>query len=300
MRYDSIMKIALVTAERARALDDDLPPLESALRGRSAVVSIPDWDDPTIEWNGFDIVLLRSPWDYTTRLTEFLSWAERVSTQTTLLNPFPVIQWNTDKHYLADLADAGVATVPSTFVEPGESPQAAISDFLRRHTDAEFVVKPAVGAGSRDAQRYEREEYRTAIAHIQRLLDAHRSVLLQPYLGTVDEVGETALIYFAGQFSHAIRKGALLRRGEEPTAAVFAPEKITHRIPSTEELHLGRQILAAMPFGTLPYARIDLLRDTHGAPCVLELELTEPSLFLAYREQAAERFAEVVLSNWSP
>jgi len=288
--------IALVTARAARRLDEDLAPLEAALRSVGAEVSIADWDDADVEWSAFDLALLRSPWDYTKRLPEFLSWAERVSTLTTLLNPLPVVRWNTDKHYLALLAQAAVPTVPSHFVEPGEDGAAGLQRFFSLHPNiAEFVVKPAVGAGSRDAQRYARADVEAATAHAQRLLDSKRAVLLQPYLARVDESGETALIYFNGHFSHAIRKGALLRRGEVPTRALFAEEHITTCIPETDELHVASQTLAAIPFGTLLYARVDLIRDAAGSPRVLELELTEPSLFFANAPGSAMRFADMIV-----
>ena len=215
-------RIALVTTRAARDLDDDLLPLAAALRARDADVSIVDWDDAAMDWSRFDIALLRSPWDYTQRAAEFLAWAEHAATRTRLLNPIDVVRWNVDKHYLGDLAARGVAIVPSRFVEPHEDAQLGIDAFLATHADAgEFVVKPAIGAGSRDAQRHARAARGDAVAHARRLLDANRSVLLQPYLDRVDDVGETALIYFDGQFSHAVRKDALLQRGADSMRALF-------------------------------------------------------------------------------
>ena len=143
--------IALVTARAARGLDDDLSPLQTALQDAGANVSIVDWDDASADWGRFDLALLRSTWDYTDRLAEFLGWAQRVGSQTHLLNPFDVVRWNTDKHYLRDLAKAGVATVPSEFIEPGQNAAAELDRFQVSH-DGEFVVKPAIGAGSRDAR----------------------------------------------------------------------------------------------------------------------------------------------------
>src|SRR3954469_15994498 len=252
--------IALVTAAAARDLDEDLRPLELAMRNAGARLSIVDWDDAAIVWSDFDLVVLRSTWDYSLRLAEFLRWVDRVSPLTKLVNPGEVVRWNTDKHYLAELANAGVPVVPSTFVEPGEDASRALDAFLANAGD-EFVVKPSVGAGSRDAQRYARGERDAATAHAKRLLDENRSVLLQPYLARVDAHGETALIFFAGKFSHAIRKGPLLKRGEGPTRALFATEHITPRTPSADEIAVAMRTLAAMPFGELLYARVDLI---HG------------------------------------
>ncbi len=305
-RTSALPRLALVTAAAARDLDEDLPPLEAALRALPGIqISVVNWDDSGADWSAFDLALLRSTWDYSQRLPEFLDWATRAAIHTTLLNPLAVVRWNTDKHYLNDLAEAGVATVPSVFIEPGEPARGALEAFLRHHVPRsdgdegeEFVVKPAIGAGSRDAQRYGRDEVEAAVAHCQRLLEARRSVLLQPYLDRVDDYGETALIFFAGHFSHAIRKGPLLRRGDGPTRALFATEHITPRTPSADELRLAERTLAAMPFpGPLLYARVDLIHDADGTPCVLELELTEPSLFFDHAPGSAERFARAVVAS---
>ena len=287
--------IALVTAREARELDEDLAPLFSALASSGAAVRVVEWDDNEVDWSHFDLALLRSTWDYSMRLPEFLDWAERTASATHLLNPLAMVRWNTDKHYLAELMDADVRTVPTTFIEPGESANQIMNEFLVQHAATEFVVKPAVSSGARDAQRYGRRQLDIAKLHIRRLQDANRSVVLQPYLERVDAEGETALIYFDGRFSHAIRKGPLLLRGEASTRALFAAEQISPRVPRLDELRTGERALAAIPFATPLYARVDLIRDADGTPRVLELELTEPSLFLTYAAGSVERLAALVL-----
>ena len=282
-------KIALVTATEAETLDEDLPPLIAAFNGEATAVR---WDDPAVDWSSFDLVLLRSTWDYVPRLAEFLAWCERVAAQTLLLNPPALVRWNTDKHYLADLAAQGLATVPSHFLEPGRHRAAELQGIVAQLASEEFVVKPAVGAGSKDAQRYRRRQLQTAIRHVDVLLVDGRSVLVQPYLDQVDSAGETALMFFDGAFSHAIRKGPLLRLDEGPTEHLFAPEDITARTPSSDELALATRVVAAIPGGAPLYARVDLLRAADGSPCVLELELTEPSLFFPYHAQSAERYVD--------
>jgi len=282
-------KLALATATAARGLDDDLEPLEAALRAIGVETQVVDWDDERTDWSAFTAVLLRSTWDYSFRLEEFLAWCKRVSFVTTLLNPLDVVRWNTDKHYLRDLSKLGIATVESHFIEPGEEPD-AFPAF------DEYVVKPAVGAGSRDAQRYLITERDDAIAHVRRLIQAKRSALIQPYLSRVDDDGETALLFFGGEFSHAIRKGPLLRRGEGPTRALFAPEHIAPRTPSEAELSLAKRVIANLPFAVPDYARVDLLPSPDG-PKLLELEMTEPSLFFSTAPGSAERFAQVLAAR---
>jgi glutathione synthase/RimK-type ligase-like ATP-grasp enzyme len=289
--------IALVTARAARALDEDLAPLTAALAAAGARGEITDWDDSEVDWARFDAVVLRSAWDYHERLPQFLAWVERVAGVTMLLNPLDVVRWTLDKHYLGELARAGAPVVPTRYLEPGEEPGAALMQFLAADPCREVVVKPAVGAGSRDARRHARGAREEILDHIRPLLSAGRSVMLQPYLERVDSDGETALMYIDGRFSHAIRKGALLPSGAPSTAQLFASETIAPRSPGADELAAGERILAAVPYPTLLYARVDLLRDREGAPRLLELELAEPSLFFAHAPGSAQRFAAALLKR---
>jgi len=149
--------LALVSARRARGLDEDEAPLLEALRAGGARVDVADWDDPGVDWRSYSLAVLRSTWDYIDHLSEFLAWADRVSALTALCNSAAVVRWNTDKHYLSELARAGVPTVPSRFIEPGEDAAAALAEFGSGLTEAQLVVKPAVGAGSRDTHRYRRQ-----------------------------------------------------------------------------------------------------------------------------------------------
>ena len=201
---------------------------------------MPCWDDPSVDWSQFDVAVLRSTWDYAERIDEFLAWIAHCAVVTRLENPPEIVRWNTDKRYLQDLARAGVPVVPTRFVVPGADASAELDRFLAGgpgvlsvgHVEqfADFVVKPSVGAASRDAARYRRADRALALAHLSRLLDAGRHTMLQPYLDRVDQQGETALMYFEGEFSHAVRKGPILRAGADLVAGLFAREAITARV----------------------------------------------------------------------
>jgi len=225
-------------------------------------------------------VVVRSTWDYTGRRDAFVAWAQSVGRR--LVNPPEVIRWNTDKRYLADLEEVGLPIVPTRFVAPGEEPD---------EMPAHCVVKPAVSAGSRDTARH--EDRGAARVHVRSLTHAGRVAMVQPYLEEIDEAGETALLYCEGAFSHAIRKGPLLLGGAATVQGLFAPENITARDPRPAEREVGDAVMAEVGrrFGPLLYARVDLI----GAdPVVLELELTEPSLFFAHDAGAPARFAEAI------
>ncbi|MCW2958410.1 MAG: hypothetical protein JWP18_1213 [Solirubrobacterales bacterium] len=277
--------IALVTCAELPEGDPDDRELPARLGGEWV-----RWDDPAVDWQGYDRVLLRSPWDYAQRAEEFLAWADRVGDR--LLNPARVIRWNTDKRYLGELREAGLPVVPTAFIAPGDT-------LLPDPATGEIVVKPTVSAGSRDTARFATTDQDGA----QRLLDAihssGRTAMVQPYIPSVDERGETALLFFGGTFSHAISKGPLLQPGSGPTEDFFAPETITPRRPTPDEHAVAGAVVAfvAQRFGRpLPYARIDLVEGPHGSPLLLELELTEPSLFFAHALGAIDRFSAAVSS----
>lgn len=285
--------VALATCREFSELDVDDWPFADALRARGVQVEPAVWTDASIDWKRFDAVLVRTTWDYAPQRDAFLAWARSVAESTLLLNEAWLLQWNTDKHYLAVLQQAGIPIAPTTFVEPGDDRSRWLDDI-----GSEFVVKPAVSAGSADTRRYAAVDAVAARAHVARLLDQGRSVMIQPYLSAVDEVGETALIYFDGAFSHAIRKGPLLRLdgGMNVVAGLFAEEQIDPRTPSAQERDLADQVLASIPGGHVPlYARIDLIPDADGRPVLLELELTEPSLFFTHDADAADRLAQATV-----
>lgn len=263
----------------------------AALAAEGAEAEVVVWDDPVVDWGAFDLVVVRSAWDYVARRAEFLGWATTVAARTRLANPCDVLVWNTDKHYLRDLAAAGVAVTPTAFFEPGDSVVIP---------PVEVVVKPAVGAGSVDAERYPPGRRGDARAHAARLLDEGRSVLVQPYLSAVDHHGETALVFFGGRYSHAVRKGPILRPGGTAfVEGLYAAEDISTRKPAAVERALAEACLDAVPGGRerLLYARVDVVAGTDGDPVVLELELTEPSVFVDRAPGSAERFASAILAS---
>jgi len=285
--------VALATCADLPEGDEDerlIGPALAALgvRSRFAV-----WSDPAVDWDAFDLVVVRSTWDYTLARDAFLAWA---ASPRRLLNPEPVLRWNTDKRYLDDLAAAGAPVVPTAFVVPGGP---------RPPLRGEVVVKPTVSGGALDTGRFAPDRHREAHEHLTALQAAGRVAMLQPYLGSVDERGETSLLYLGGEFSHAIRKGPLLRPGHAPVdgsdAAVglFVAEEITPQEPAPREREVGDAVVAHVRerFGPLLYERIDLVEDDDGEPRLLEAELTEPSLFLGTSEGAAERFATAIAAR---
>lgn len=283
--------LVIATAIAATGHDADLPPLVAACQATGLDTRVLAWDDPTIRWHGFDAVLLRSTWDYISQLPEFLAWCTQVQQHTLLLNPLAVVRWNSDKHYLADLAAIGVPVITSQFVEADESALPALQTWLANQPACEFVIKPCVGAGAHDAVRYSPGQLFAASNHLARLLDRQHAALLQPYLESVDLHGETALVYVNGELSHAVRKAARLDGTNTPL-----PERITACLARPAQVSLAEHALEATSRllqleQPLVYARVDMLDDANGTPRLLELELIEPSLFLDHSANAAQVMA---------
>lgn len=277
-------RISLVTCERFPAMEEDDQPVIPALasRGIEAVPSV--WNDPAVDWASFDLNVVRNPWDYTDQVDAFIAWARRTPR---LANPGETIAWNIDKRYLAEIAAAGVPTIPTTYVAPG--------DPLPSLPAGELVVKPTVSAGSRDTLRL--DDPAAIVAQIEHIHGLGKTAMVQPYLAAVDEVGETATIWFHGEFSHAARKGPLLPLGRSLVEGLYAPELMTARTASPEELEVAAAALDAVPGGAanLLYARVDLIPDADGTPTVLEIESTEPTLFLTIGDAYA-RFADAIVT----
>jgi glutathione synthase/RimK-type ligase-like ATP-grasp enzyme len=243
-----------------------------------------------VPWGGdfsaFDAAVIRGPWDYVYDRSAFLDWAESVPCP--LHNPVDVLRWNTDKRYLRDLAGAGVPVVPTSWSdEPGWS-----------LPEGEFVVKPAVSAGARWSARYKgREDWKRAEAHIERLASAGGVAMIQPFVPTVETVGESGTYVFGGEVSHAIRKGSILAPGAEPEdLPAFASVDYVTAAPVDPALATFALAAVAASPGPLLYARVDTVASPDGTPWLIEFEAAEPYLFLDRSPGAADRFVQAWLA----
>lgn len=239
-----------------------------------------------------DLLVIRSPWDYTDHYLQFLDWLNAASVP--VLNPIELVRWNTDKRYLLELQAAGVPTIPTVIVETPDQM------WEPPHGFAEFVVKPVVGGGSRGVRRFAHHQVDEAHEHIGTLIATVSPAMVQPYLPSVDGGSETALIHFDGEFSHSITKGPMLSKDGERrmVEGLYFEERIEAREATDRQRAVALAALAAIPTsiaGSMPlYARVDLIDDDDGAPILLELELVEPSLFFGFAPSSADAFVAAI------
>ena len=259
--------------------------LLEALERQGVAASPAVWTDPDVDWGAFDAVILRGTWDYQIQLGAFLAWVDAVAGTTRLLNAADVVRWNTDKRYLRDLEAAGVPVVP-TFWPDGPLPELE-----------DFVVKPSVSAGGMNTKRFSASERGEAADLAEHIRASGQAVMVQPYVASVDAEGERAVLFFNGLYSHTIRKGALLPPKGSKGKRRFGSGDATPAPTDPAQVAAAQQALTAAPTSKPPlYARVDLVRGSRGEWLLLELELTEPAMFLAHSEGAANRFAAAIVA----
>lgn len=264
------MRVALATCLRMREIWFDDVPLRDTLLARGHAVDVVPWQE--LDGSRYDVVVIRSAWDYTEHREEFLAWAASVPA---LVNPYDVVAPNTHKGYLLSLP---VPTVPTRLLPAGSTYDVRECEWPRA------VVKPAVSAGARDTLAFRRRWPRLAQELVDRLLPT-RDLLVQPYLRSVEWGGERSLVFLGGEYSHAVQRPPYLLTKLDAESAPVEPRG--------DELELAA---AALPRG-LAYARADLVRDDSDSPVVAELELVEPQLFLRFApDSAPARLADAITS----
>jgi glutathione synthase/RimK-type ligase-like ATP-grasp enzyme len=263
-------------------VDDDL--LRGALEGRGAKAASVVWDAENADWSGFDLCLVRSTWDYHEKYDRFLDWTRRVAATTALRNPVETIAWNSDKTYLRGLSEQGVRTVPTAWVSRGS--EGDLEQILAEQEWDEAVVKPVVDLGAKNLRRMRRGERSTALESVLQRHDA----MVQPFLPSLEEEGETSLVFIASELSHTVRK--------RPAAGDFRVQSIwggtaAPAEPKATQVELAQQALGQLDEVPL-YARVDLVTGLDDEPCLIELELIEPNLYLSTHAGAANRLADAV------
>jgi hypothetical protein len=279
--------------------DPDTPLLLRGLAEAGFRVSAPVWHDPTVDWAAFDLLVIRSPWDYPERYAEFTGWLDRAAGRTRILNAPDLIRWNIDKRYLDDFHTLGIPVIPYAFCTTPAEVEAAIA----AQAPGRIVVKPTVSAAARDTGLFEPDDPR-ARTLAARIFAAGKTAMVQPAVEEVVTHGENALYFFNGDYAYACHKGPILRPGVAYVGGDYQ-EEITRAEPSGAEIELGHEAVAAIARiaarrgfaedAAQPlYARVDIASRDGAAPQIIEVELFEPSYFADIAPEATGHFVEAV------
>ena len=283
-------RIAFVTCESLPSVHDDDGLVADALRRRGFHVTAAAWTDPTVNWRGFAAVVIRAAWDYHLEDVQYSAWLHRCEAEAVnLWNPAAAVLANIDKRYLAEFAAAGVDVVPIEYVERGKRQRLDL--LLERHNWTHAVVKPAVSASAYGTWR---TTLRTASVDQRRFEEEvmHRSLLVQPFAEEIVTIGEWSIVFFRGEYSHAVLKKPASGdfRVQEELGGYGEP-----RQPSTTIVEQARRVLshASAP---LLYARVDGI-ERDGKFVLMELEINEPFLYIGSSTGAADAFADAIVGT---
>lgn len=297
--------VNLITSADLPGLDPDEVDLPDALRERGLEPRISVWSDPSVDWSASNLNVIRSVRDYAKDRSAFLSWARSVPR---LLNQASILDWNTDKHYLAELAKRGLPTIPTTWLEP-EAGFSKHQIHTRFPAHGDFVVKPAVSSGGRGTGRYTATDPLSrgeAIKHAQHELKHGRSVMVQRYLSEIDRTGEISLVYLNGVASYRVEKQGMLHPRFKAGDSIQQEVVVETALASEDEWRWGEEIRSALHSfiadqngrdELLLFNRVDLVRggpeDEHEF-YVLEVSLIDGSLYLSADPSHLSKFADAI------
>ncbi|WIY82703.1 hypothetical protein [Propionimicrobium sp. PCR01-08-3] len=297
-------RIALVTTDAEFLGDEerDIEALVSALKTRRFEVETPIWYDQQVDWSGFDLAVMRSPWDYPGRYAEFMHWLDQVTQQVRVLNPPELIKWDMDKRYLQDLANAGVPCAPFEFC----TRPAQVGEAIANCKAASVIVKPTVSVASANTGWFASDDP-SALTLARQIFALGKTVMVQPAIEHVTRHGENALIYFNGEFAASFHKGPILTFGGGYIGGHYI-EDISRGHPTAAEIAVGDQVMAAIQTigrgrgfssdaQTPLYARIDVAMAAGTQPQILEVEAFEPAYFADIIPEVAEIFAQAVIDR---
>ncbi|MCI0536262.1 MAG: hypothetical protein L0Z50_13660 [Verrucomicrobiales bacterium] len=288
----SKLHLAFATCQEFSGISDDDCLLAEELRRRELRVQAAAWDLPDVNWSSFDQVLIRSTWNYHRKPHLYEEWVRSfLDMPGRLWNPPMAVLANINKRYLIELARYGVEVIPTIYVAAGE--RHLLQGVIERHGWNEVVIKPAISATARGTWRSSLAESK---AHQDRFAEQAEAedLLVQPYFPEIASRGEWSLIFFNGQFSHAVLK--------KPADGDFRVQRHAggQAVPAVANQELVDQaaaILAWIPEPLL-YARVDAV-ERDGRLVLMELEINEPCLFFSASTGATARFAEFIMRNLS-
>lgn len=245
------------------------------------------WRNPRVDWDSYDAVLIRSPWDYQDDHLAFLDVLQNIESSSAILeNSLEIVEWNIDKSYLRDLEENNIEIVPSLWHDHFEKDM--LPAFFDRLNTSEVVIKPTVSAGADNTFRITKLNFSQYLEELGSIFH-YRPFLVQPFMENITEEGEFSVFFFGDTYSHTILKTPKtndFRVQEEHGGRL---KKVQ---PEDKLLNTARKALHQISPAPL-YTRADFVRTARGSFALMELELIEPSLYFNMDPKSPERFAKV-------
>jgi glutathione synthase/RimK-type ligase-like ATP-grasp enzyme len=296
-KYDvviySYQEVVEKNTKGAASYEDQL--LRDKLSQLSLKVAIKGWDDNNFDPQRGDISIIRTCWNYFGNLSQFQQWLHNNKDKTTFINSANIIEWNLNKKYLLDLEKNGVPIIPTTFVPKGDKSKKMFLDFFGT-LHKSLIVKPAVSAGAYETHKVQYTEAVVFQPNFERMLSNH-SLLIQPYIETIETNGEISLIIIGGRFAHGVKKKP--EKGDFRVQNHFGGGEKKYD-PTADEIQFAEKVIQAIPFEEKPViARVDFVEAEDKKYLLMELELIEPQLFFHRNENSAKILADEIFQIFS-
>ncbi|CAF1098367.1 unnamed protein product [Adineta steineri] len=280
------MKIACVTYENenyASSIKNEDVVLVQYLQEKGIDIKIEVWTDSDVKWETYDAIIVKSPWDYHYKLDQFNTWLEMLKYQNIrILNPYDRIKWNSDKHYLQHIENAGLKIIPTFWLKKNEKPD--LLKYFKLLSTEKIVIKPSISASALNTFVHNQDDIIEAILKIEQLLQ-EQDFIIQPFMNQIQTIGEWSFIFFNGEFSHSVLKTP--KSGDFRVQSSFGGVAHLKSAPN-QLIQYAKKYVEIFAKDCL-FTRVDGL-DIDGQFFLMELELIEPYLFLLHDKNSFERF----------
>ncbi|MDP1747571.1 MAG: hypothetical protein Q8L90_18495 [Bacteroidota bacterium] len=262
--------------------DEDVLLLEF-LKGKGLDIHREVWTNQEVNWLDYDLVLIKAPWDYHEHIAAFYNWLDMLNNASIpLLNPYGILKWNSDKHYLKEISDSGLNIIPTVFLEINSVLQNA--SIFQQLDSEKIIIKPCISGGAKNTFSLTPDNFSVHQKNINDLLK-EEAFLVQPFIKEIETEGEWSFIFFDGKYSHSVLK--------KPRSGDFRVQHCyggTIHTDKTEVLHVetAQKFVDRFAKDCL-YARVDGVM-VNNEFLLMELELLEPFLFLSYHPNGFENY----------
>jgi len=280
------MKIALASCSELPGWEIDDAPLIDSLKEKGVDIHRPAWTDD-VDWTQFDATIIRTTWDYHLNIDAFLEWSGKVPR---LYNNAEIVKWNANKSYLKEMESKGAVIAKTAWIPINT--KCCIEEIMDDFGSTYGFIKPQIGACASDTFRFKQDEFEKAQSFLNERLSME--MMVQPYIESVETIGELTAIYIGGQFSHGVQKIPV--KGDYRVQDDFGAQDMPYAF-TEDEIALMDELLTLVPqHESLVYARFDFLKSNDDELLLNELELIEPSLFFRHCPKAAHLFADVIIN----
>lgn len=291
LKATDIMRIAYIcynSEGKYPIIEDENDLLLTYLQKKGLNIHKEIWSDPAVDWQSYDLAILKAPWDYFDKFKQFNAWLSQLEQQQVrLLNPVQVVRWNSDKHYLHNIEEKGLPIIPSVFIEKGEQPH--LQEYFEKLNTDTLIIKPAVSGGAKNTLLLTHDTVEAISPGIQKLLE-DEAFMVQPFIREIQTEGEWSFLFFGGEYSHCILKTAAsgdFRVQHIHGGSVHAKEALPAMLETARQYihHFANDCL---------YARVDGVM-VDGIFQLMELEVIEPYLYLFTYEKSYENYYQALV-----